>query len=297
MAKRKFGDRPDGRRLRDIPAMMQCCADLKPRRGDNIVYINQKMDVTELADYLAKKKEEGENITFFHAFLTAFGKVIYNRPKLNRFVSNRHFYEHNDVTFAYVAKVGFSDKSSELMAVTKVDPEDNVFTIRDQVLNQVDAFRKKKEAEVDKDKKGANSALEILGKLPNIIRVPIFGLIKLMGDKGILPASLRKDNIYFSTMIVSNLGAIHCGSIMHNLAQFGSSSGLATMGEVKSEMVTNPDGTQSLRKLCEFGINLDERIGDGYYFAKSVQMIQYILSHPEMLEERADTVIDMGEIR
>ena len=37
--------------------------------------------------------------------------------------------------------------------------------------------------------------------------------------------------------------------------------------------------------MCEFGITLDERIGGGYYFAKSCHMIEYLLQHPEMLEE------------
>ena len=28
------------------------------------------------------------------------------------------------------------------------------------------------------------------------------------------------------------------------------------------------DGKKEIRKLCEFGVNLDERIGDGFYFLK-----------------------------
>ena len=49
-------------------------------------------------------------------------------------------------------------------------------------------------------------------------------------------------------------------------------------------------------KVCEFGINLDERIADGYYFAKSVKLIQYIFDNPTMLENRADEKIKLDEI-
>ena len=40
------------------------------------------------------------------------------------------------------------------------------------------------------DKKGANSAIDVIGKLPNIIRVPLVGILKKMDSKGLLPESL-----------------------------------------------------------------------------------------------------------
>ena len=58
-----------------------------------------------------------------------------------------------------------------------------------------------------------------------------------------------------------------------------------------------PNGKKEIRKLCEFGINLDERIADGYYFAKSVKVLQYIFDNPELMETRADEKIETGEIR
>ena len=67
------------------------------------------------------------------------------------------------------------------------------------------------------------------------------------------------------------------------------------MGEIKKEEIITSDGKRELRDLCEFGINFDERVADGYYFAKSIKYIQYIFDHPELLEERADTVINIEE--
>ena len=37
----------------------------------------------------AHSKKDDKEITYFHAFVTALGKVMYNRPRLNRFVANR----------------------------------------------------------------------------------------------------------------------------------------------------------------------------------------------------------------
>ena len=69
------------------------------------------------------------------------------------------------------------------------------------------------------------------------------------------------------------------------------------MGEIKLEEVINEKGKKEIKKICEFGINLDERIADGYYFAKSVKMLQHIFDNPELLEDRADEKIEASEIR
>ena len=283
----------NAKRVKDITGMQQICIDLKPNRCDSDVYINQKIDVTKLMEYMKKKKDEGSDLTFFHAIVTAVGKVFYNRNKLNRFVSNRHIYEHNDVVVSFVAKVSFDDKSEEMMIMVPIEPNDNIDTISKKISGYVDKVRNSKHVE----KEGANDAIDIVGKLPNPIRIPLVGILKWCDKKGILPKFLVKDNLYYSSIILSNLGSIKCGAIYHNLTCFGTCSSLATIGEIKNEDIHNDDGTEEIRKLCEFGINLDERIADGYYFAKSVKLLQYILENPELLEEDVSTKIDLGENR
>ena len=71
---KKFGDRKDARRVREITGMQQIAIDLKPHRSVSDVYINNKMDLTKLCEYVEKKKKEGSEITYFHAFVTAIAK-------------------------------------------------------------------------------------------------------------------------------------------------------------------------------------------------------------------------------
>ncbi len=281
-------------RVKDITGMAQISIDLKPNRSVSDVFINQKMDLTELVKYIEKKKKNDESVTYFHAFLTAIGKVIYNRPKLNYFVANRHIWEHDKIVISFVAKVSFDDHSEEMMVMIPIDKNDNIYTIGDKVKKKVDSFREKRTE--NPDKKGANSAIDILGKMPNFVRVPLVGFLKWTDKKGLLPASLAEDNLYYSSMIVSNLGSIGCGAIFHNITDFGNSSSLLTMGEIRDEEVIC-DGKKQIRKLCEWGMNFDERIADGYYFAKSADLLQYLLSHPEELEKSASEKISLDEIR
>ena len=142
--KRKFGDRFDSTRIRDINGMSQILIDLKPDRCDSDVYINQKMDVTELVKYIEKKKEENPNITYFHAFVTAIGKIFYNRPKLNRYVANRHIYEHDDVVISFVAKISFDDHSEEMMIMVPINPNGDINTISKKISSKVNSLRNKR---------------------------------------------------------------------------------------------------------------------------------------------------------
>lgn len=288
MKKRKFGDRKDAKRVRDVQSMNQIMIDLKPNRNLGEVYVNQKIDVTNLMEYYEnyKKNNPNDNITLFHMFVMAIAKTIYNRPLLNRFVANRHVYEHNEIIISFVAKVEFIDSSEEVMVIVPIKESDTLKDVSNKIKSKVEEIRNKKNV-----KEGANSAIDILGKLPNILRVPIVGIFKWCDKKGILPAGLVKDNIYYSSIIVSNLGVLKVGGIYHNITDFGTCSGLVTMGEVKKEYVFDENGKKTEKYNCEFGITIDERIADGFYLIKSVHLIEKILNDPKLLEERVNEKI------
>lgn len=279
-----MGYKSDSKKVKDINGLQQILIDLKPDRCDSDVYINQKFNVSKIVNYVENKKEEGFDITYFYVFLTVIGKLFYNRNKLNYFVANRHLYEHNDIRISFVAKVDFSDDSKEVMIMLPILPGDNIFTISKRVKEKIERVRNSKER-ID----GLNQFVDCLGKVPNIVRVPLVGIFKWLDKKGILPNSLIKDNIYYSSIIISNLGSIKCGAIYHNLTNFGTCSSLATVGEIKKEK--GIDG--KVIDVCEFGVNFDERVADGYYFVKSLKLAQYIFDNPSLLEEKVSNKIEI----
>lgn len=270
-----------------IGGMTQLCIDLKPRRCDADVFINTPIDVTNLVNYVDNRKKKGDKITYFYAILLAFAKTIYNRPKLNRYVKNRHMYKHTNVTISFVAKVEFNDDSEEVMIIIEIAPDDNIDTISKKIKDQIDTLRNKKF-----EKKGANGALDFLGKLPNIIRVPLVGTLKWMDEKGILPMSLQKDDLYFASAIVTDIGSLKSDSIYHNNTNFGTASSITSIGEIKDQ-VKVVDGKTKVYKAANFGINFDERIADGFYLIKSFKIFEYIMNNPKLLENRADEKIEI----
>ena len=270
-----------------IGGMSQLMIDLKPRRCDADVFINTPIDVTNLVDYVNNRKKKGDKITYFHAFLLALAKTIYNRPKLNRYVKNRHMYEHTNVSISFVAKVEFEDDSEEVMLIIDVAPDDNINTISKKISDQISVLRNKKF-----EKKGANGVLDTLGAMPNILRVPLVGTLKWMDEKGILPKSLQEDDIYFSSAIVTDIGSLKSDSIYHNNTNFGTASSITSIGVIQDDEKI-VDGKEVRYKSAKFGINFDERVADGFYMIKAFKILEYIIENPKLLEDRADSKVEI----
>lgn len=291
---KRIGDRKDAKKVRNLDGLHNVMIDIKPERCDSDVYMNKEIDVTKLIKYVEKYKKEhpDDKITYFHAFAMAFAKTIYNKPLLNRFVANRTFYDRNDVIIAFVAKIAFEEDSEEVMINIKVDKDDNIFTLRDKITKRVAKIRNSKKGE---KKENTNNIVDVVGKLPKLIRMIVTGTLKFLDKHGRLPESITKDNLYYSSVILSNLGNFKIGSIYHNIVNFGTSSIIATMGMIHKSKVIDKDGKEKIIDVCDFGVNMDERIADGYYFAKSIKVLEYILDNPELLEDRADARIEIDE--
>lgn len=274
-------DRRDAKFVKDIDTMHKVMVGIKPNRCDEDVYIHENVDVTNLVKYMKSKKKEDDKITYFHFFAAAIAKTVCHRPLLNRYVKNGDFYDRNDITLAFVAKTTFEDHSEELMAKIKVDKKDNLSSIKDKISNKVNKIRNSKKNDTD-------STIDIVGKLPKFLRKLIIKIFIFLDNHDMIPESITGNLIYYSTIILSNLGSIHCNAIYHNLTDFGTNSILLTIGEITKENYLDDNGKLKERYMCDFGINLDERIADGFYFAKSFQLFKEYLQNPEILEESFD---------
>lgn len=286
MGSKKFGDRHDGTRLKSS-GFEKIWNGMKPRRSENEVHILKEIDVTELKKYYDSRKKDNEKLTYFHLFSTAVSKVIYNKPLLNRFVINGRKYVRNEVTLSFVAKTEFTDDAGELFTVMRVEEEDNLDTISKKILGDVKKIRNNEGSDTD-------DFMDKLKCLPKFMINFVVMVIRFLDNHDWLPKSLTNGSIYHSSVLLSNLGSIQSDAIYHNLTNFGTNSIVVTIGEIK-ESVKVIDGEIIKRYVCSFGITLDERIADGVYFAKCVNLLEYVLNNPSLLEGRVDDKIDIIE--
>ena len=55
---------------------------------------------------------------------------------------------------------------------------------------------------------------------------------------------------------------------------------------MKKKTLENEDGSKEVRDILDFAVTADERIADGFYFAKSIKILHYLCAHPEILEKK-----------
>ena len=245
-----------------------------PKKTEAEVSATYEFDVTKLMKFIETyNKKNGTQLKLFHCVCTAIGRTIYHRPKLNVFIAGRRYYMRNDITLSFVAKQQFSDDAIETLMFMKIKPEDTVLNISKQIIGDVDKARHQGSNDLDK-------TMEFVGKLPRFILEILFFVLRRMEYHGVFPQSLMAGDPNYSTCLLANLGSIKANSCYHHLSNYGTNSIMGTIGTIKE--VDN-------KKILPITITFDERIADGFYFAKSVRLVKYLLENPKTLLETIET--------
>ena len=278
---KRRGDRRDGRRVK-APGLQTVMAYLLPKRTDCEVYLNDQLDATELVRYLEKKNAEHpeEKVTVFHCAITGMARMVKERPLLNRFIQGYRLYERDEISISFVVKRRFADKAEESLMVLVPKDDDNIDTISRKIIGDVKETRKSEHATG-----GIDELLDKFAALPRLVLIPVIRIIRWLDFWGINPKFLTDGDPNYTTILCSNLGSIRCPSVYHHLNNYGTNSIMITIGTLHKESMLMPDGSTQMRDVIDIGATLDERIADGFYFAKSLRLMKHIFSHPELLEQ------------
>lgn len=279
--KRRRGDRRDGRWVREVPGLQCIMANLMPNRTDCEVHLNDSIDVTELMGFIERKNlsHPEYKTTVFHCFMFSFAKMIRERPILNRFIQGRRMYERNEISLSFVCKRRFSDHAEEALMVLVPKDDQNIDSFSENISGEVKETRKSEHATG-----GVDALLDRVSKLPRLLVMLLSRVVRILDFWGVCPKAITDGDPNFTTVLFSNLGSIKGPAIYHHLNNYGTNSMMITVGTVHKAEVLMADGSRKLRDMLDIGITLDERIGDGFYFVKSLKLLKHISSHPELLD-------------
>ena len=283
---REFGDRKDGKLIREIDGIHVAMAQLYGSRCDNEAYISVQVELDPIKNWMAKHPDTEFKYTFFHVILAGLMKLLIVRPKLNRFISNRHYYQKNERSLGFIVKRQMTDSAEEGMAVVRGNEKTTIFDIHQEVKNQVIPCREGKNS-------GAENALDIFKKMPHWLTCIIFNTIKRWSRKGKLPYSLMEGDSNHCSAFVTNLGSIGLKCGYHHLAEYGTNSIFVVIGEKRTKPFYDEKGNATMKEVIDIGLTIDERIADGYYYAKSVKIFKKVLENPELLELPFDTEVEI----
>lgn len=276
------GDRKDAVRVRDADTMHAFFPFLMPDRTDNEAVMTEQLDLAPIRAYVAKKNAASPDFkyTFFHVIAAALAKTVALRPKLNRFYSGHRLYERRDISLSFVVKKEFSDNGEEGLAIIKIDRdgESPLEQLHRQVAEIVHKVR------VQQQTDGTTDAMATLLRLPRPILRFAMRVLRWLEYHGHYPNALMVDDPYYTSVFISNLGSIHMHAGYHHLANWGTNSIFAIIGEKKNTPVVRSDGQIEVRETVPLSLIVDERIADGLYYARSIQLLLRLLRNPELLD-------------
>ncbi len=274
---RKWGDRKDGRRLRNIDSMHYIMPLIYPNRCDNEAFMHIRIDLTNAQAYLEKKNFGGipYKYNLFQLVLTAMLKTITLRPRLNYFIANQTMYERNELTAAFTVKKIFSDHGGEALARIYAKPEDTIDSIHEEIYRQVSFCRS--------DSKDASTAtMDLIQKIPG--KKIIGATVRYLDRHGWMPASMIATDPYYCSVVLTNLGSIKMDAGYHHMTNWGTNSLFCAIGKMQNRPYYDDAGNVEMRMSVDLGITIDERLADGYYYAKSLRLLKHLLENPELLE-------------
>ena len=265
--------RKDAKLIKDSDPFHSIVPYVMPKRTEAEVSSKLVFDITDLLRFIKQHNEEYEtNYKFFHCVCTAVAKTIYHRPKLNIFISGKKYWMRNDITLSFVAKQKFEDEAVETLMTLKVKDDMNLDSVSKIILGDVSKARSQGNNSLDK-------TMDFVGHLPRFVLELLFYILARMEYHGIFPESLKAGDPNYTTCLLSNLGSIRADSCYHHLSNYGTNSLMITIGTIRHDEITGRD-------TVDITATLDERIADGFYFAKSLRLIDYLFEHPEKLMDK-----------
>ena len=286
--KRRFGDRSDGRKLRNIDPMTRVAIFIMKDRNDACNLFSDSLDTAAMDKYILKKRKEGlKGFGMLHLFIAAYVRLVSERPGVNRFISGQTLYARNDITISLTIKKSLELNAQETVVKATFMPGDTPETVYEK-LTQIIAENK-----AEGDQSNFDKVARLVNYIPRLFLKLFMGLVKLLDYFGILPKVLLDVSPFHASFFITSMGSLGIPAIYHHLYNFGNCPVFCSFGAKRPELVLEKDGTTKQHWFIDYKFTLDERICDGHYYASALKVFREIMKNPDLLDTPAKVVEDI----
>ncbi len=280
---RRWGDRRDGTLIRDLDSMHYIMPLMYPNRCDNEACMRITINLAKTEEYIKQvnQKIDGPKINLFQVIITAALKTIRLRPQMNRFIANKNLYQRNNLTAAFTVKKTFEDDGEETLARIVAEDSDTLKTLCSKVNAQIELCK----TSVDK----STESMNFIQKLP--FKHFIGAMARVADRHGWMPESVIASDPYQCSIVLTNLGSIGLNTGYHHMTNWGTTSVFMIVGKKKRRPVYDMDGNVTMKKQIDLSMTIDERIADGYYYARTLKLLKKLIENPELLEKPISTEV------
>ena len=266
--------RKDGKRVTDANPIYTVMPYILKYRYDAMNMIEVDVPISPMQAYLNEKRKQGYRFSHLGLVLAAYVRTAAEYPLLNRFIANKRIYQRNEFSIAMVVlKPGDLDGT---MSKMYFNMEDDIFKVHETMDRYINENRE------EGDTNATDGIVRTLLKIPGLVNVGV-GLFKMLDRYGLLPKSLIQASPFHTSLTISNLASIRTNHIFHHVYEFGTTSILITLGNMREVPVRKGEEIVFERSL-PMGVVMDERICSGSYFAAVFRRFKQYLTNPELLE-------------
>ena len=196
---------------------------------------------------------------------------------MNRFVSGYRYYQRNRISYNFIAKRDMSDDGEEINVTMSFSP-----------LLTLEGFSKKINDFVMSLKKGSGTGAEKINAL--VTRLPRFCIklfvwfILFLDRNNACPKSIIDSLPFYSTIFFTNTGSIGIDAPFHHNFEIGNCGIFCAVGKIRKHNNLMKDGSVETRDKVKLIFTYDDRITDGIYCARAIDMVRDLVENPEKLE-------------
>jgi len=271
--------RNDAVRVFEVPTYKQIFPYIMPKRCDSLVFQSMVLDLTNAVSFIKQnKRSDGSTYRIFELFIAALMRTITLRPELNRFVANYQYWQRSELSVNFIVKEDYTDDAPEHSMPLYFSGEMTLEEISKIIDDAIIAQRK------PANENFTDKVILFFMKFPKTLIRIAAAFLSMLDRHGKAPKALRDADGLHTTIFISNMGSIGLGggSPHHHIYEWGTTSLFATMGilrrvhKIVGDKKTHTD-------TMEVGFTVDERITDGFYFTKSIKLLQDLLNDPVQL--------------
>lgn len=266
--------RPDATKVHDVAPTRRIMPFIMRTRTESAVYFEQHIDLTRTLPFIEawNQAKPDRKITVFHLFLWSVVRAMAERPRLNRFVMGGQLWQRTGIWITFSAKKELKDGSPIITLKRQFEPHVTFGECVDRIYGDVKEGRSDEPSHVDKE-------LSLFLSLPGpLLRFGV-ALLRWLDRWNLLPGSFIHPDPMYTSMLIANLGSVRLDSAYHHLYEWGNCPFFAALG--RTRQVATPEG---VRAMCSIKYTFDERIEDGLYCAKALELVKERLEDPSGAE-------------
>ncbi|UBM60601.1 2-oxo acid dehydrogenase subunit E2 [Marinilongibacter aquaticus] len=248
-------------------------ATIYRKPDDSKIFGSVDLDITELYDYVFRKRSEGLKITFTHIFVLAAARAIREEiPELNTYIKRGNVHTHPQID----ASISVLLRENEMGSV-KIEEADkhSLYTLAPLLREKIQIARKGLESNTMqmKDKMAA---------IPWPFREVVFRIIKkVMVGLGLPLGKLSANS--FGSFIISNIGTLGLDTGYPALFPVANMAFVLIMGRIqKKALVVNKQ--VEIRRVITLSAAMDHRMVDASHAGILFRHFKKIARNPEQLE-------------